>query len=379
MKSAISYSFKNVNVMRWLPPLALAMMAAMPVMGWAQEELKFYNWSDYIGENTIENFEKQTGIKVIADVFDSNEVLEAKLLAGNSGFDLVVPTATFMGRQIQAGVFQKLDKSKLPNFKNIDPQLLSYLQNADPGNQYGVPYLWGTTGIGYNKKKVEAVLGKDAPVNSWDLVFKPENMIKLQKCGVMFLDSPDELYPLVLNYLGKDPNSRDPKDYALNSPGVALLESVRPYVNQFHSSAYISALANGNACVAIGWSGDVLQAKDRAEEAGNGVEIAYTIPKEGTQVWFDMLVIPKGAKNVDGALKFINYLMEPEVIAEVTNYVAYANPNVNATALQDQDISNNPNIYPSEEVKKRFFTQTLRGAKIDRLMSRLWTRVKTGQ
>ena len=187
-----------------MPPLAFVVAVATPISGFAEEELKFYNWSDYIGENTLENFETKTGIKVKADVFDSNEVLEAKLLSGNSGYDVVVPTANFMGRQIQAGVFQKLDKSKLPNLKNIDPELLAYLQNADPGNQYGVPYLWGTTGIGYNKAKVEEVLGSDAPVDSWDLVFKPENMQKLQQCGVMFLDSADELYPLVLNYLGKD-------------------------------------------------------------------------------------------------------------------------------------------------------------------------------
>ncbi|WP_133010365.1 polyamine ABC transporter substrate-binding protein [Marinomonas flavescens] len=373
MKNTLSQSFK-----RMIPPIALMVAVATPVSAFAQEELRFYNWSDYIGEHTIENFEKQTGINVVADVFDSNEMLEAKLLAGSSGYDVVVPTATFMGRQIQAGVFQKLDKSKLPNLKNIDPELLAYLQNADPGNQYGVPYLWGTTGIGYNKKKVEEVLGKDAPVNSWDLVFKPENMKKLQKCGVMFLDSPDELYPLALNYLGKNPNSRNPKDYALDSAGVKLLDSVRPYVSQFNSSAYISALANGDICVAIGWSGDVIQAQDRAEEAGNGVDIGYSIPKEGTQIWFDMLGIPKDAKNVGNALKFINYLMDPKVIADVTNYVAYANPNLKATALQNQDISNNPSIYPSAEVKKRLFTQELRGPKIDRLMTRLWMNVKTG-
>ncbi|MEL0611583.1 extracellular solute-binding protein [Marinomonas arenicola] len=374
MKSALSHSFK-----RMISPLAVMAAVATPITGLAEEELKFFNWSDYIGEHTIENFEKQTGINVVADVFDSNEVLEAKLLAGSSGYDVVVPTASFMGRQIQAGAFQKLDKSKLPNLKNIDPELLSYLQNADPGNQYGVPYLWGTTGIGYNKKKVEEVLGKDAPVDSWDLVFKPENMKKLQQCGVMFLDSPDELYPLALNYLGMDPNTRNPKDYALDSAPVKLLDSVRPYVSQFHSSAYISALANGDICVAIGWSGDVIQAQDRAAEADNGVEVSYSIPKEGTQIWFDMLGIPKGAKNMSAALAFINYLMEPEVIAEVTNYVAYANPNMKATALQDQDISNNPSIYPSAEVKKRLFTQKLRGPKIDRLMTRIWMHVKTGQ
>lgn len=362
-----------------LLPLLACTAVAMPISGFAEEELKFYNWSDYIGEDTIGNFEQQTGVHVIADVFDSNEVLEAKLLAGGSGYDLVVPTASFMGRQIQAGVFQKLDKSKLSNYKNIDPELLSYLEAVDPGNQYGVPYLWGTTGIGYNPAMVKKALGEDAPVNSWDLVFKPENMAKLEKCGVMFLDSPDELYPLALNYLGMDPNSRKAKDYALDSPAAMLLKKVRPYVTQFHSSQYISALANGDACVAIGWSGDVIQAQDRAAEADNGIEVAYSIPDEGTQIWFDMLAIPKGAKNADNAHEFINYLMEPEVIADVTNYVAYANPNLLATELQDQEISNNPGIYPSDEVKERFFTQKLRGAKIERLMTRFWTNLKTGQ
>lgn len=360
-------------------PIIASAAITVPMSAVAQEELKFYNWSDYIGENTIAEFEERTGIKVIADVFDSNEVLEAKLLAGGSGYDLVVPTASFMGRQIQAGVFQTLDKSKLPNSKNIDPELLSYLDAVDPGNAYGMPYLWGTTGIGYNPEMVKAALGEDAPVNSWDLVFKPENMAKLQDCGVMFLDSPDELYPLALNYLGMDPNSRNTKDYALSSAPAELLKSVRPYVSQFHSSQYISALANGDICVAIGWSGDVIQAQDRAAEADNGVEVVYSIPEEGTQIWFDMLAIPKGAKNADNAHKFIDYLMEPEVIADITNYVAYANPNMLATALQDQEISNNPGVYPSAEVKERFFTQKLRGAKIERLMTRFWTNLKTGK
>lgn len=350
--------------------------AATPAMA---ETLKLYNWSDYIAEDTIARFEAETGIDVIEDVFDSNEVLEAKLLAGNSGYDLVVPTASFMGRQIQAGVFDKLDKSQLTNLHRIDKELLSFLQASDPGNQYGVPYLWGTTGIGYNVDKVTEILGEDAPVYSWDLVFKPEYMEKLQACGVMFLDSPDELYPLVLNYLGKDPNSRNPADYALDSEAAALLKSVRPYVSQFHSSQYISALANGDACVAIGWSGDVIQAQDRALEAGNGINIEYSIPKEGTQVWFDMLAIPKDANNKAAAHKFIDFLLRPDVIADISNYVAYANPNVDAMDLQDEEIRDNQGIYPPAEVKKNLFAQTVRGMKIERLMVRLWSDLKTGR
>ncbi|UDV04849.1 extracellular solute-binding protein [Marinomonas profundi] len=343
------------------------------------ETLKLFNWSDYIAEDTVDRFTNETGIEVIEDVFDSNEVLEAKLLAGRSGYDLVVPTASFMGRQIQAGVFDKLDKQQLTNLHHLDPDLLSFLEAVDPGNQYGVPYLWGTTGIGYNVDKVKEVLGEDAPVNSWDLVFKPENMAKLQECGVMFLDSPDELYPLTLNYLGKNPNSRNPQDYALDSEAVTLLKNVRPYIGQFHSSQYISALANGEICVAIGWSGDVIQAQDRAIEADNGVNIEYSIPNEGTQIWFDMLAIPKDAENKAAAHAFINFLLRPEIIADVSNYVAYANPNLDAMDLQDPDIANNKGIYPSDDVKKKLFAQKVRGLKIERLMVRLWTDIKTGR
>lgn len=372
-------TMKMASLKRVLPLATVACAVSLATSGVMAQTLKFYNWSDYIAEDTIDRFEAETGIEVVEDVFDSNEVLEAKLLAGNSGYDLVVPTASFMGRQIQAGVFDPLDKSKLPNLKHIDPELLSYLENLDPGNTHGVPYLWGTTGIGYNVDKVKEVLGEDAPVNSWDLVLKVENMEKLASCGVMFLDSPDELYPLTLNYLGKDPNSRDAKDYALTSEGVQLLKSVRPYVSQFHSSQYISALANGEICVAIGWSGDIIQAQDRAIEADNGVNIEYSIPEEGTQVWFDMLAIPKDAQNKDAAHQFINFLLRPDVIADISNYVAYANPNLNAMELQDEEIQTNAGIYPSAEVRKKLFVQKLRALRTERLMVRLWTDIKTGR
>lgn len=343
------------------------------------EELRFFNWSDYIAEDTVPDFEAKTGIKVVNDVFDSNEVLEAKLLAGNSGYDLVVPTAHFMGRQIKAGVFQPLDKSKLPNLENIDKDLLGFLEAVDPGNQYGIPYLWGTTGIGYNVEMVKKVLGEDAPVDSWDLVFKPENLKKLAECGVNFLDSPDEIYPLIMNYVGVDPNSMNVADYKSDSKSAKLLKELRPYITQFHSSQYINGLANGDLCVAVGWSGDVLQAQDRAGEAENGIEIEYAIPKEGTQIWFDMLAIPADAKNPDAALKFVNYLMEPEVIAGITNYVAYANPNTAATPFQDKEITENPGVYPSDEVKKKLFPSKLRSQTIDRTMTRMWADIKSGR
>ena len=358
---------------------ALALGLAASFSAQAAEELNFYNWSDYIAEDTIENFEKQTGIKVTADVFDSNEVLEAKMLAGNSGYDIVVPSATFMTRQIQAGVFQELDKSKMPNYKGLDKGLMKTLAGLDEGNKHGIPYLWGTTGIGYNVKLVEKALGKDAPVDSWDLVFKPENLAKLKDCGVSVLDSADEIYPLALHYVGMDPGSKNAADYKKNSKAAQLLKDIRPSITQFHSSQYINNLANGDICVAIGWSGDILQAMDRADEAENGVEIAYTIPVEGTSVWFDMLTIPKEAKNADNAYKFINYLLNPKVMADISNYVWYPNGVPASKALLDEEISSNPSIYPSDEVQAKLFPLVVHGPKISKLQTRFWANLKAGR
>lgn len=368
-------SFKKAS---YALALSLSFVSAFSVAD-DEKTLKFFNWSDYIGENTISKFEAETGIKVVSDVFDSNEVLEAKLLAGGSGYDLVVPTSSFMARQIIAGVFQPLDKTKLSNYKNLDTDLLNFLQRNDPGNKYGVPYLWGTTGIGYNVKQVEAILGKDAPVDSWDLIFKPENIEKLAKCGVMFLDSPDELMPLALNYVKADPNSKNANDYKNNSAAVEMLKSVRPFITQFHSSQYINNLANGDACVAIGWSGDVIQSQDRAEEAGNGVEIAYSIPKEGTSIWFDMLAIPADAKNAENAHAFINFLLRPEIIAEVSDYVSYANPNLASIPFQDEELTSNTSIYPTDEVKKKLFPSEMHDRKIEKLMTRMWRDLKSSR
>ncbi|MCF8976474.1 polyamine ABC transporter substrate-binding protein, partial [Pseudomonas edaphica] len=260
----------------------------------AAPTVHIYNWSDYIGPDTLANFEKATGIKPVYDVFDSNETLEGKLLAGRTGYDVVVPSNHFLGKQIKAGAFQKLDKSLLTNYANLDPALLKRLEKNDPGNQYSVPYLWGTNGIGYNVDKVKEVLGVDH-IDSWAVLFEPENMKKLATCGVSFMDSADEMLPAVLNYMGLNPNSTNPEDY---KKAEEKLLKVRPYVTYFHSSKYISDLANGNICVAAGFSGDVFQAKARAAEAGKGVNIAYTIPKEGGNLWFDVLAIPKDATNV---------------------------------------------------------------------------------
>ncbi|MBS7842639.1 polyamine ABC transporter substrate-binding protein [Pseudomonas fluorescens] len=334
-----------------------------------------YNWSDYIGPDTLANFEKATGIKPVYDVFDSNETLEGKLLAGRTGYDVVVPSNHFLGKQIKAGAFQKLDKSLLTNYANLDPVLLKRLEKNDPGNQYSVPYLWGTNGIGYNVDKVKEVLGVDH-IDSWAVLFEPENMKKLATCGVSFMDSADEMLPAVLNYMGLNPNSTNPEDY---KKAEEKLLKVRPYVTYFHSSKYISDLANGNICVAAGFSGDVFQAKARAAEAGKGVNIAYTIPKEGGNLWFDVLAIPKDATNVKEAHAFINYLLQPEVIAQVSDYVGYANPNPGSDKLMKQSIRTDEAVYPPQAVLDRTFVNFELPPKVQRLMTRSWTKVKTGK
>ena len=339
------------------------------------QELKIYNWSDYIAEDTIPTFNKDTGINVTYDVFDSNEVLEAKLLAGGTGFDLVVPSGAFLERQIQAGVFQKLDKSKLPNLKNMDQTIMERVAGHDPDNAHSIPYLWGTTGLGYNVGKVKEIM-PDAPTDSWDMLFKPEIAAKFKDCGIQVLDAPSELMEIGLNYLGLDPHTDSRDDYKKVQD---LWMSVRPYISKFHSSQYINDLANGDACLVLGWSGDILQARDRAAEAGQGVEVAYSIPKEGTVVWFDLFAIPADAKNVDEAHQFLNYLMDPAVIANITNYVAYANPNAASQDLVDPEIKADPGIYPTDEVKKRLFPDKAASAKLDRMRTRALTAIKTGQ
>ena len=357
--------------------LALSLTAAVASAAQADDKvLHVYNWSDYIAEDTLANFEKETGIKVVYDVFDSNEVLEAKLLAGSSGYDVVVPSNPFLAKQIKAGVFQKLDKSKLPNWSNLDKDLLKALDPSDPGNQYSIPYMWGTIGIGYNVEKVKAVLGEDAPVDSWDLVFKPENMEKLKSCGVSFLDSPTEILPAALHYLGYAPDSSKADEL---KKAEELFLSIRPSVAYFHSSKYISDLANGNICVAAGFSGDILQAADRADEAGKGIEIAYSIPKEGANLWFDMMAIPVDAANAEQAHTFINFLLEPEVIAEVSDYVGYANPNTKADEFMDEEVRNDPSIYPSQAVLDKLYISAELPVRVQRLMTRSWTKVKSGQ
>lgn len=355
----------------------LLAMTTLTVMGTAVAEptVRVYNWSDYVGETTLEDFQKATGITPVYDVFDSNETLEGKLLAGHTGYDVVVPSSNFLAKQIKAGAFQKLDKSQLPNWQNLDPALLKQLEKSDPGNQYGVPYLWGTNGIGYNVDKVKAALGTDK-LDSWAILFEPENLKKLSKCGVSFMDSPDEVYPAVLQYLGLDPNSTNPDDY---KKAEAQLLKVRPYITYFHSSKYISDLANVNICVAFGYSGDVFQARSRAEEAKKGVNIGYAIPKEGANLWFDLLAIPKDAKNVKEAHAFINYLLQPEVIAKVSDYVGYANPNPKAGELMNAELRQDETVYPPQAVMDKLYVMKELPPQLLRLETRSWTRVKSGK
>lgn len=342
----------------------------------AEKILNVYNWSDYIGEDTIAGFQEETGVRVTYDVFDSNEVLEAKLMAGNTGYDIVVPSLTFLSRQIQAGVFQELDKSRLGNYDNLDPAFMALLATNDPGNTHSLPYLWGTTGIGYNVQKVKEALGEDAPVDSWALVFEPQNLAKLKGCGVAFLDTPSEIIPPVLRYLGEEPNSFDE---AVIQKGVDRLKQLRPHITYFHSSQFINDLANGDICVAVGWSGDIIQAQARAEEADKGVEVAYSIPKEGAPMWFDMLAIPKDAKNVDNAYLFLDYLMRPEVMAGIQNYVMYASANQAALPMVDDAVLDDPGIYPDEDTKAKLFTLAVLPPDVDRRFNRHWTTLKTGQ
>ncbi|MDN6857527.1 extracellular solute-binding protein [Pseudomonas sp. CAN2814] len=342
----------------------------------AAPEVRIYNWFDYIGPDTLKGFQSETGIKPQYDVYDSNEVLEAKLLSGHSGYDVVVPSDSFLPNYLKAGVFQPLDKSKLPNWKNLNPALLKVLESKDPGNQYVMPYMWGTNGIAYNVDKVKAVLGDNAPVDSWDLVFKPENLAKLKSCGVAFLDSPTEVIPQVLHYLGLSPNSHNPDDY---KKAEALLAKLRPNITYFSSSKFVTDLANGDVCVALAWSGGAMQAANRAKEAGNGIHIEYRIPKEGAAAWFDVLAIPKDSKNVEQAHAFLNYLLRPEVVAPISDYVAYANPNQAADGLISKELHDNPNVYPPADVQAKLFSVEMLPPKLERIRTRTWTQVKSGK
>jgi len=353
----------------------LAVLGAAGPIAAKDRIVNFYNWSDYIDPTVLEDFTRETGIRVVYDTFDSNDTLETKLLAGKSGYDVVVPTAYFLERQIKAGVFRSLDKTKLPNLDNAWPEITRRLATYDPGNQYAVNYMWGTTGIGYNVKRARDLLGSDGKIDSWDMVFKPENLAKFKDCGVQMLDSSDDIMPAALAYLRLDPNTTVPAEL---EQATDLLIKIRPSVRKFHSSEYLNALATGEICFVVGWSGDIKQAQKRAAEAKNGVDIGYVIPKEGAQMWFDNLAIPKDSKNVAEAHELINYLLRPEVAAKNSNFVAYANGNLASQKLIDLSVMSDKGVYPDAADMARLYTINAHDQKTQRLMNRLWTRIKTG-
>ncbi|MEN0108246.1 MAG: polyamine ABC transporter substrate-binding protein [Pseudomonas sp.] len=356
-------------MLKFIAPLMLAASVAQ-----AADTVKIYNWSDYIAPDTLKNFQAATGIASVYDVYDSNETLDGKLMTGKSGYDVVFPSNHFMARQIQGGALKKLDKSQLPNWKNLNPVLLKALETNDPGNEHGFPYLWGSTGIGYNVAKVKAVLG-DVPLDSWDLILKPENMKKLSQCGVAILDNGPEVLPITLHYLGLPHHSKDPADY---KKAEATLMQIRPYVRYFHSSKYVSDLANGEICVAVGFSGDIMQAANRAKEAKNGVDIGYVIPKEGAPMWFDMVTMPADAPDEKAAYAFMNYLLEPKVMAGISDYVRYANGNEQADGLVSADLKADTKVYPSAETLKTLFALEAMPLATDRIRTRLWNKIKSG-
>lgn len=367
--------------MRYLAWSAIAVLGSVASLAPARAQdrtVNFYNWSNYMAPGVLEDFTRETGIKVVYDTFDANETLETKLLAGKSGYDVVVPTAYFLQRQIAAGIFQKLDKSKLKNLGNAWPEVTKRLAIYDPGNQYAANYMWGTTGIGYNVKMAQKVLGADAAeaMNSWDIVFKPENLAKFKECGVHMLDSPDDILPAALIYLGLDPNSSKQADL---EKAAELVAKVRPSVRKFHSSEYLSALATGEICLVLGWSGDIKQAQNRAEEAKNGIEIGYAIPKTGAQMFFDNFAIPADAKNVAEAYLLIDYLYRPEVAAKNSDFLGYANGNLASQKLIDKKVMGDKTVYPDDATLSKLFVITARDLATQRVINRLWTRVKTGR
>ncbi|TFZ60460.1 polyamine ABC transporter substrate-binding protein [Methylorubrum sp. Q1] len=363
--------------------ILLGGLAALPLLlcaagGVRAEErvVNIYNWSDYIDPKVLDDFTKETGIKVVYDTYDNNEILETKLLAGKSGYDIVVPSGPFLQRLIKAGVFLPLDKAKIPNLKHAWPEIGTRLQAYDPGNTFAVDYMWGTTGIGVNVTAVRERLGANAPLNSWSLVLNPGSIAKLKDCGVMLLDSPEDLIPSILPFYGFKSDSKRWDDITTVTDA---LYKVRGAVRKFHSSEYVNGLANGDVCLAVGYSGDVMQAKKRAEESKNGIEIAYFIPKEGALMWFDAFAIPKDAAHPAEAHAFIDYMMRPEVAAANTNFVSFANGNLAARKLVKPELLNNPGIYPDETTMQRLSVNTAWNDSTQRFVTRAWTRVRTGR
>ncbi|GAB2189999.1 spermidine/putrescine ABC transporter substrate-binding protein PotF [Sessilibacter sp. MAH1] len=362
--------------MRKLGFLTATFLASISLNTIAQDDsntLRVYNWSDYIGEGVVSQFEEETGIDVIYDTYDSNLEVEEKINLGGGNYDVVVPSLDFMAKQLRRGLFRQIDKSKLKNYSELDPTFLKNIAKLDTENAHGVPYMWGTTGFGYNVEQVRKILGPNAPVNSWDLIFKPENLKKLSACGVSFLDEPTEMLSIGLNYLKKDPNSEETSDY-LNVAGD-FFKQLSQYVNVFDSADFLDNLSNGKICVAIGWSGDIFQAMANAEESDNGVKIKYVIPKEGTVFWVDMLAIPELTRNEDAALKFIDFLLRPEIAAKNTNYIWYANAVTNSLQYVDDEIKNDPTIYPTPDIQAKLFQSGRRSIRIRRTIEQSWGNV----
>ena len=372
-------AFESGNVMRRLCA-ALVLVAAAAVAGPAgaaeEKVLNVYNWSDYIAKDTLSRFTAETGIKVNYDVYDSNEVLEAKLMAGSSGYDVVFPSASpFVARQIKSGIYRPLDRSKLPNWKNLTPSLLKAMETSDPGNKHTVPYMVAGTGIGYNVAKVKAAAA-DAPTDSWALLFDPKWAAKVASCGVSLLDDPNEVFAAAYAYLGIDTATEKREDL---EKAAALIQKIRPFVKYFHSSSYINDLANGDVCVSHGYGGDLIQSRDRAKEAKRGVEVRVFLPKEGAQAVIDVMAVPKDAKHPDNAHAFIDFMMRPDVVGPITNAVGYANAIEGAEKFVDEERLKDPVVYPSKETRDRLFVVPLKSPTYDRLRTRTWTRIKTGQ
>ena len=353
----------------------LAMLCAASAALAEAPTVRVYNWSDYIDPAILADFEAETGIRAVYETFDSSSALEAKLVAGNGGYDVVVPGGSLLARRIRAGGFRPLEKARLANLGNLDPAIMARMQRWDPGNLYAVPYMWGTTGIGFNRDMI-AARDPAAPIGSWRMLFDPATVAKFADCGVWLLDEPDEAIPAALAWLGEDPDSHDRRVLAR---AEAALVAVRPHVRRFHNSAQIEALAQGEICLAMGWSGDMLQARERAREAGKGVVIDYAIPREGAQMWFDMMAIPTDAPSPGNAHRFIDYLMRPEVIARASNHVFYANANARAAPHLDPALVRDPAVYPPPAVRARLFVTRPWPDDLRRFAAALWERVKRGQ
>lgn len=363
---------------RLVARLAAAILLGCAAIGGAsaQGQLRVYNWNDYIAPDALKRFEQETGIKVTYDTYDANELLDAKLRAGRSGYDLVVPTASpFLALQLKARLYRPLDKAKLQNYGQLDPAVMKRLEQFDPGNQHAVPWLWGTTGIGYNRERVMKLM-PDAPVYSLRMIFDPAVVSRFKSCGVMVLDSPTDVFPAALTYLGLNPDSKAPADL---EKAAAALAAIRPFIRRWHSSEYINALASGDACVAFGFSGDVKQAAKRAAETAKGVTIEYAIPAEGALTWIDTAAIPADAANADNAHRFIDFMLRPEIAAMNSSFLGYAVAVPAARARIDEPVRSDPGVYPPEEITRRFYTITPAEPEFDRLRTRAWTRVKTGR